>query len=149
MSSIDDEAIGARSRDFGGRSLGPEGRAGTARNWRGRVGVAIALLGIDLAVLVMTIAETHGPARFVLGIVLGTVIPGWSIVGLLRLGNLALEIALALAVGLAVMMLVAQVLISLRAWHLAAFEEITCAACFPSLLWQSIPRTIRRSSRSA
>jgi uncharacterized membrane protein len=148
MSSLEDEALGARSRDFGGRSLGPEGRGGASRTWRGRGAVAISLLAIDLAVLVMTVAEIHGTVRFVLGIILGTVIPGWSVVGLLRLGNLALEVGLAMAVGLAVMLLAAQILITLQEWHPIAFEEIVCAVCIPSLVWQSIPRTGRRSPRS-
>lgn len=65
-------------------------------------------------------------------------------VGLLRLGNLTLEISLASGVGLASMLIFAQLLMTANQWHLVAAEEFTAIICLPSLLWQSIPRGSRR-----
>jgi O-antigen/teichoic acid export membrane protein len=122
---------------------------GDAPNWRGdgkrtdalryrqasRV-VSITLLVVDLAVLVMTFGNVHGPVRFVLGLILGGIIPGWSIVGLLRLGNPALEFGLTVALSFTLLMLIAQVLETVHAWHLTGLQEVTCVACLPFLIWQ-------------
>ena len=52
----------------------------------------------DLVVLLLAtsralrdVAKVHGPLRVVLGFALVVIIPGWSIVGLVRLGDPALE----------------------------------------------------------
>jgi hypothetical protein len=92
----------------------------------------------------MTLADVHGPFRFAFGLILGVVVPGWSLVGLLRLGNPALEISLALGIGLSVMLLLAQILLTVHEWHLIAFEEVIAVICLPSLVWQAKPRGNRR-----
>jgi uncharacterized membrane protein len=99
--------------------------------------VSRALLLIDIATLVMTEAGVHGPARILFGLILGVVIPGWCAVAPLKLDNAPLEFGLTLAVSLSLLMLVAQILITVNLWHLVALEEITCAACFPFLLYQA------------
>ncbi len=117
------------------------------RVFRARTTVSISLLLADLAVLIMTVESLHGPVRLVLGVILGLVVPGWSVVGLLRLENAALEVGLTVAVSLASCMVVAQILLALHAWHLVVFEEVTCVLCLPSLTWQSHlgPRRLERS----
>jgi hypothetical protein len=100
--------------------------------------VSMTLLVADLVVLGMTIGDFHGPVRLVLGLVLGAVIPGWSVVGLLRLRNAALEAALTVAVSFALLMVAAQILLTVHAWHLDVLEEATSAVCLPSLIWQSL-----------
>jgi uncharacterized membrane protein len=87
---------------------------------------------VDLLVLAMTIGGLHGWLRISLGLVLGLVIPGWSVVGLLRLQYAALEIGLAVAVSLALLMVTAQVLITAHAWHLVGLQVVTCVLCLPS-----------------
>jgi uncharacterized membrane protein len=113
---------------------------------RARVTVSISLLVADLVVLIMTIESLHGPLRLVLGLVLGLVVPGWSVVGLLGLENAALEVGLTVAVSLASCMVVAQVLLTVHAWHLGVFQEVTCVLCLPSLIWQAHlrPRRLER-----
>jgi uncharacterized membrane protein len=108
--------------------------------------VSISLLVADLVVLIMTIESLHGPLRLVLGLVLGLVVPGWSVVGLLGLENAALEVGLTVAVSLASCMVVAQVLLTVHAWHLGVFQEVTCVLCLPSLIWQAHlrPRRLER-----
>jgi O-antigen/teichoic acid export membrane protein len=104
-----------------------------------RRSVSMSLVVIDVAVLALTLAHVQGPARFVFGLVLGAVIPGWSVVGLFRLAHPALEVSLTVAVSFVLLMLAAQVLITVHEWHLVGLEEATCAVCLPSLLWQSRP----------
>lgn len=99
--------------------------------------VSMALVLVDLIALVATVADNHGPVRFVFGVILGLVVPGWSIVGLLKLGNAALEFSLSVGVSLALMMVAAQILITLNAWHLSGLEIVTSLVCLPSLLLQS------------
>jgi uncharacterized membrane protein len=39
------------------------------------------LVAVDVVILVMAFANTLGPVRFFLGLILGVLIPGWSIIG--------------------------------------------------------------------
>lgn len=115
---------------------------------RARATVSMSLLVADLVVLIMTVENLHGPVRLVLGLILGLVVPGWCVVGPLRLDNAALEVGLTVAVSMASCMLVAQVLLSVHAWHLVVFEEVTCVLCLPSLIWQ-VHLVRRRRGRAA
>ena len=119
-----------------------------ASSSRARATVSMSLLVADLVVLIMTVENLHGPVRLVLGLILGLVVPGWSVVGLLRLANAALEVGLTVAVSLASCMVVAQVLLTVHAWHLVVFQEVTCVLCLPSLIWQLHlgPRRLERSA---
>lgn len=110
----------------------------TTRRRHPRVGVSITLLILDIAILGMTVGELHGPIRFVLGLILALVIPGWSVVGLLELDNSALEISLTIAVSLSMLMILAQLLIAFQLWHLVGFQVVMCLVCLPSLAWQSV-----------
>lgn len=109
-----------------------------------RVNLSKLLVAVDAAVLLMTLVGAHGPVRFVLGLVLGLVIPGWAIVGLINFKNAALEVSLTLATSLALLMIAAQIMITLNLWHPVLLEEFTCLVCLPSLLWQSAWRPKRR-----
>jgi hypothetical protein len=85
----------------------------------------------------MTAAGIHGPIRFVFGLILGVVIPGWCIVGPLKIGNVPLEIGLTVAVSLSLLMVIAQLLMTFNLWHLGGLEEVTCVLCLPSLFFQT------------
>lgn len=139
MSEAEEEVLGSRARDRGGRSVGPEGRLRASHVPQIRVVIAMALAIIDVGALILAVADVHGPVRFVLGLMLGVLVPGWALVGLLRLGNLTLEISLASGVDLALMLILAQLLMTAHQWHLVPAEEVTAVICLPSLLWQSIP----------
>jgi hypothetical protein len=102
-----------------------------------RVIVSTSLLLADLLIFVMTVGDVHGPIRFILGLILGLAIPGWSIVGLLGLDNAPLEIGLTLAVSTSLLIVVAQLLITFHLWHPIVLEEVTCLVCLPPLIWQS------------
>lgn len=112
--------------------------AGVRRSVLARSVISIVVLLADILMLYASVANVHGPARVVLGFALVGVIPGWSIVGLMRLANPALEIGLTVAVSLAVCMMGAQVLLTLHAWHLVAAREALCLVCIPSLAWQAL-----------
>jgi uncharacterized membrane protein len=102
-----------------------------------RATVSAGLLAADIVALVMSAVGLDGPVRLVSGLVLGVIIPGWAVVGLLRLRDAALEAALSFAVSLALLMVAAQILMTGHAWHLQALEIGTCAVTIPSLVWQS------------
>jgi hypothetical protein len=102
-----------------------------------RVAVSRILVVVDLVTLVMTIANTHGSLRFFFGLALGVVIPGWSIVGLIKLRSAAIEIGLTLATSLSLIMIAAQLMMTWNLWHPILLEELTCVVCLPSLLLQS------------
>jgi O-antigen/teichoic acid export membrane protein len=101
--------------------------------------VSMALVAVDVTMLILTLAHIHGPARLVLGLILGAFIPGWSLIGPFKLANPALEVSLAVAMSFVILMLTAQVLITVHEWHLLGLEEVICVLCLPSLLWQSRP----------
>jgi hypothetical protein len=102
------------------------------------------LVAVDLANLIMAFANTHGPVRFFLGLLFGVVVPGWSIIGYLKLKNAALEIGLSVATSLAFIMVSAQVMITLNLWRLESYEEILAIVCLIPLLRQSTQAWMNR-----
>ncbi len=102
-----------------------------------RAVASMLLLGMDVILLALTAMDVRGPVRFVLGLVLGLVIPGWSIIGLLRIRNVPLEASLTVAVSLSILIVTAQLMMTFRLWHPIALEELICLACVPSLFAQA------------
>ena len=100
--------------------------------------ISIVVLLADILMLYASVANLHGQVRVVLGFALVGVIPGWSIVGLMRLENPALEIGLTVVVSLAVCMMGAQILLTLHAWHIVALQQALCLICIPPLVWQAL-----------
>lgn len=96
-----------------------------------------SLVAVDIVVLVMAIGNVNGAARFVFGLLFALIVPGWSIIGLIRLRDGGLEVGLTLATSLAALMISAQLLMSIGLWHLVGFEVLTCLLCLPSLIRQS------------
>ncbi|MHB1087364.1 MAG: hypothetical protein ACYC19_01225 [Acidimicrobiales bacterium] len=92
---------------------------------------------MDALLFILTVSNIVSPWRFVFGIVFAMSAPGWSLVGLLNLRNGALETSLSVALSLALIMICAQVMMTLQLWHPVALEELLCVACAPSLLLQS------------
>jgi hypothetical protein len=91
------------------------------------------LILVDITVFVMTAAGIHGPLRLMLGLILGVVIPGWCVVGPLKLDNVPLEIGLTLAMSLSLLIVIAQLLMTFDLWHLVALEEVCCVVSLPPL----------------
>ena len=108
--------------------------------------MSFLLVAVDLLTLVVTLSGLHGPVRFLLGVTLGLFVPGWSVVGLLKLRNAALELALSVGGSLATLTAAAQILMTVHAWHLSGLEVAMCLVCLPSLVWQS--RNISLMARS-
>jgi hypothetical protein len=105
-------------------------------------------LVVNALALFSAVADAHGAARLVLGLAMIVVIPGWSIVGLLRLKDPALEIGLSVAVSLALYTVAAQILMALNAWHLGGLQEAVGVCCVPLLMWQVVaapPREVAAS----
>jgi hypothetical protein len=118
----------AEDPQVGGSRFGVE----TWRVFASKVFVCIAVADALLALFNVT-----GSIRFVLGLVLGLAIPGWSIVGLIHFRDTALEISLSVAASIAIVMVSGQLLITLHFWHLELFEVLLCLICLPSLLHQA------------
>jgi hypothetical protein len=97
-----------------------------------RIFVFIAVMNILFAAIDWT-----GPVRYLFGLALGVAIPGWAIVGRLNLRYAALELGLSIATSLALLIVCAQVLITIHFWHLTAFDIVLSVAVLPSLLYQS------------
>jgi hypothetical protein len=92
------------------------------------------LVAVDLANIVMTLIGAHGPIRFTFGLILGLFIPGWSVIGSLKLRNFALEFCLSMASSLAIILIAAQTMTLLNFWHLGAFEVFVCCVCLIPLV---------------
>jgi uncharacterized membrane protein len=133
VQSAEQAAAAERIREF-------RRRAETRRKRIARANLSGALVAVDLVVAAMTVISLHGHVREVAGLVFCLVVPGWSIVGLLRLHNAALELGLTMAAGLAALIVIAQLAVSLDLWHLTAIQLVVCALCLPSLLYQSLDR---------
>ncbi len=103
--------------------------------WRRMISLFLSLC--DLVLMVLTMTSAHGPLRFALGLVLGLIIPGWCIIGWMRLVEPFLEASMTIGVSLALIMLSAQLMLTWHWWHLGGFEIILCAICLPILLAQS------------
>ncbi len=106
-----------------------------APNWRAIISTVLVL--IDIATFVMTMTNVHGPGRFFCGLVFGLAIPGWSVVGLLKLKNAALEVGLTLATSLSLIMILAQIMMTVNLWHPIVLQESIGLLCLPSLVWQA------------
>jgi hypothetical protein len=108
-----------------------------APNWRAIISTVLVL--IDVATFVMATTDIHGPGRFYCGLVVGLAIPGWSVVGLFKLKNAALEVGLTLATSLSMIMILAQIMMTVHLWHPILLQELLCVVCLPSLVWQATP----------
>jgi uncharacterized membrane protein len=129
----DHASFDAGLRDF-------RSRAALRRQRRLRAGLSTLLVFADLFVAALVALNVHGDVRVVAGLAFCAVVPGWAIVGLLRLNNAPLEVGLTMAAGLAALLVLAQLATSLGAWHLTALQLVVCGLCLPSLLWQALER---------
>jgi hypothetical protein len=127
--------------EFEPRRSGPDGEF--ARVVVSRIFVFVTVLNIFNAVIGWT-----SPVRYLCGLALGIAIPSWAIIGRLKLDDVALEAGLSLATSVAILIVSAQVLITIHFWHLTAFDVLLSFAVLPSLLHQSLwPLSNWRSRR--
>ena len=101
-----------------------------------RLRVSVALATVSLAIVALGLAQVHGPVRFVVGLTFGLLVPGWAVVGWMRLAQPALELGLTVAASLTILMLSAQILITVHLWHLMGFGEVLGLVCVGSLTLQ-------------
>jgi uncharacterized membrane protein len=114
----------------------------------GRRLLSASFVVLDVVVLALVVAGVAGPARQLSGLVFFVLVPGWSIVGLARLHDAVLELCLSMATGLAALVVLAQFVITVDAWHLVGVEIAVCVACLASLVFQLVrPRDDRRALR--
>lgn len=131
---VEHDAPGAAARAV---PRGTAGARGTRHAWSrrdtARRAVTAAALVLDLVMLLAVLTNLRGDLRVVLGLLTASLVPGMALVGLLRLRDATLELALVLATSLSVLVLVAQLVITLHAWHLYGVEIVVCA-CSAALL---------------
>jgi uncharacterized membrane protein len=117
-----------------------------ARARRARATFSMLLVVADVAMAGLVLLAVRGDLRMVAGLAFCLVVPGWAIVGLLRLDNPPLEAGLTMAAGLSALVIVAQLAISLGAWHVEALQVLVCALCLPSLCYQALRRPRARAA---
>ena len=98
------------------------------RERRVRDSLTSALLAIDILAVVLTIFQVHGTLRYVAALIFGFTVPGWSVVGFLKIRDVALLVSLTLATSLAAELVLGEFLLA-RWWHLQLFEMMLGAAC--------------------
>jgi len=96
-----------------------------------------AVLVIDLLLLTMVISDFRGPVRLLIGLAFGLFVPGWSLVGLLRLSSPVLEFAVTVAVSLSLLVVVAQIALTIHSWNLKDLQVFLSLVCIPPLAFQS------------
>jgi uncharacterized membrane protein len=103
------------------RPAAPTNSGGTEDQERGasdpRFGLTLIVLVIDGIALTLTQANIVGGVRLWFGLLFVLVVPGWALVGFLRLNWPAAEVSLTIALGLAVCLLIAQAMLWAHAWH--------------------------------
>jgi hypothetical protein len=116
---------------------GNDGRFSARRPVRSRrATVTAAVLAVDLLALYTAVTNVHGTMRVILGLALVLVVPGWSVIGLVRLTDPVLEIGLTVAISLAFYIVAAQILLTFQSWNLLALQKVSCVAWIPFLMWQ-------------
>jgi hypothetical protein len=103
-------------------------------SWRAIVTATV--LAVDILALYTAVTNVQGTMRVILGLAMVLVVPGWSVIGLVRLADPALEVALTVAVSLASYIIAAQILLTFNAWNLSALQKISCVVWIPFLMWQ-------------
>jgi uncharacterized membrane protein len=93
---------------------------------------------LDLVLLVLVVGGVVGHLRSLVGLLFCLFVPGWSIVGLVRIRDAVLELCLSMAVSLASLVVLAQFVITVNAWHLVGIEVAVCVACLVSLVFQIV-----------
>jgi len=108
-----DDVDGAAMAPFGprrGRHQAPPGHGGRS--------LATALvLAIDVVALCFTHFGVHGALRMWVGLAFVLAVPGWALVGYLRLRWPAAELSLTVALSLAVTLLASEVMLWSHQWH--------------------------------
>ena len=113
-----------------GRHLPPPGRGGrTVATW--------SALAVDAAALGLSGSGATGAPRLLAGLAFLLAVPGWAVVGFLRLGWPAAEVSLTVATSLALVLLGAQVMLWAHVWQPLALQAVVgslAAACLVAQL---------------
>jgi len=106
--------------------------------------VSAASLVLSAALTALVLAGVGGPARVVCGLLFVLFVPGWALVGQLRLRNAAAEFSLAMVVSLAVVMAAAQLMLALHLWRPLWVEPILAVAAAPLLVRRMLRTSMLR-----
>jgi hypothetical protein len=109
---------------------------------RARKVMTEALLLVDVTSLGLVVFQVHGPFRFVVTMIFSLTVPGWSVVGFLKIRDVAWIVSLCVATSLALEMVLGEILLAWW-WHLQIFEMLLAGACAAMLVWQ-----LRRDRRA-
>jgi hypothetical protein len=92
-------------------------------------------------------AGITGPLRVGSALAFVVTVPGWTILGYARSKDALLMLSLAIGVSLTVVMLVAQVMMSVHYWHAVRMFEWSTLLCIGGLVIQVFPALQRRRHR--
>jgi archaellum biogenesis protein FlaJ (TadC family) len=114
---------------------------------RVRRAVTETLLLVDVVTVIFSAVHLQGSLRFVVALIFGLVVPGWSVVGFLKIRDVALLISLSIATSLSVEMVLGEAMLAWW-WHLQIFELILGIVCASLLVLQlRIPARVTEGSR--
>ncbi|HET6503278.1 MAG TPA: hypothetical protein VFG87_21220 [Amycolatopsis sp.] len=95
---------------------------------------AAALLVLTAVNLLLAGLDVHSALRLYLSVAFVVLAPGWAMTARLRIGTPALAWITAIAAGLSLTLLVAQVMVSTHWWHPTAAFLVLSALTFLALL---------------
>jgi uncharacterized membrane protein len=84
----------------------------------------VVVLVIDAVAVVLTMAGAHGPLRLLFGLAFVLVVPGWAVIGFLRLNWPAAEVSLTIGLSLAITLLGSEVMLWTHTWHPVTYQLI-------------------------
>ena len=97
--------------------------------------VSCAALLVNIVFGITAFAGGASPVRFVSALLFAFFVVGWSVVAHLRLTNVALATSLSLGLGLAIVLLAAEVMIETSSWHPVVVEKGLVIVTAVLLLW--------------
>lgn len=92
---------------------------------RAREAIGVASLFVIVTLLTLLVLGGIGPLRAVMALVFAVFVPGWAVVSNLR-GTGQGQVALAVALSLAILGLVATALLWAHFWHPVGLGEVEC-----------------------
>jgi uncharacterized membrane protein len=95
---------------------------------------ATALIALTALIAALTAFDVHTPLRLFLTVAFVAVAPGWAAVVYLRISPASLAWITAIASGISLVILVAQVMVLTRWWHPAAALLTLCGLTLSALL---------------
>ena len=93
------------------------------------------LLLVDVTAMLLDVFQVHGSFRFAVSLLFSLTVPGWSVVGFLRIREAAWLVALCVATSLALEIVLGEIVLAWW-WHLQVLEIFVALVCATLLVQQ-------------